>query len=868
MPKRPFQHLPLPVPGRFRAKFQRNAQNNPQVKENLANRDAHATTIRQSLTDLRSNVEAVRRRWVEKGLPAVSAGAGFLMQIPEGSDADQIAHALGVELVAETEGGYLLAATQDLSFRRLEEVLTKFEKEDRGGAMAASLLEVFGDPGDRHRIERVLDADVLPDWPFNNEQEYIFDVSIQSAESTRSVPVPRVSRKAAESDKDYQRRREDARVIALAEADTVWTDHADLCLAELKDIVAHYGGRMLGEWNASSHSESEDVIRFPDSFQMRARVRGEGWRDIIIHFTKIFEVSWPDHIDQPLPPSGVADEDEKPDILAPPESAPAVCIIDSGIQEGHLWLESAIDSTSSRCFIPGLDANAVNDDVLNGGHGTRVAGAVLFPVEIPRHGSVQAPFWLQNAKVLAANKELPEDLPPAKYIGDVVHHFSNTSKRTRIFNHSIATNRPCPLRRMTAWATRIDDLSHRNDVLFIQAAGNILGEGGAYNNPRVLDHLRAGRDYPDYLKEPAARIANPAQSLNALTVGSVAGDVWEGSDRKSFATERLGPSAFSRSGFGIWHTIKPEVVEIGGDYARLKEDMAAPTIEPSTAVELLRAAGDGGPAFASDDVGTSYSAPKVAHLAARLQDMLPDASSLLYRGLIVHSARWPGWVEESGWSSDQALRLLGFGLPDMERATTNAQHRITLITEAADELHNQGLHFYRIQIPAALRALTQDPMLRIDVTLSYSSEPRRTRSSRRGYLATWLDWRASGIGQPMEEFQAAMVSGEQAPTRKWKQMPWLLHFMPQHGDAKLTQRGNGTVQKDWASIAAHDLPEEFCIAVRGHKGWDHREGSGGAKYCLIVSVEAKDLLVPVYETMSAVNVEIRGDIESFAHLLE
>jgi hypothetical protein len=61
-------------------------------------------------------------------------------------------------------------------------------------------------------------------------------------------------------------------------------------------------------------------------------------------------------------------------------------------------------------------------------------------------------------------------------------------------------------------------------------------------------------------------------------------------------------------------------------------------------------------------------------------------------------------------------------------------------------------------------------------------------------------------------------------------------------------------------VQAHELTEEFFIAVRAHKGWDHREGSGGAKYCLIVSIEAEDVTIPVYATVAAVNVEVEAQL--------
>jgi hypothetical protein len=647
---------------------------------------------------------------------------------------------------------------------------------------------------------------------------------------------------------------------ALAKADEKWTSEAEHRFAQLSELISFYGGELLTGVVTGGPTEFASIIRFPDSFQVRARVSGKGWKDII-NLPNVFEVCLPEDVEQPLPPNGIGESEEGPELQSPDEQAPAVCVVDSGIQEGHIWLEAAIDSASSRCFLPGRNKKDVQDEVRPSGHGTRVAGAVLYPRDVPASGPVQPVTWLQNARVLDASNQIPKELPPPKYIEEVVAHFRGSQKATRLYNHSVAANVPCTLRRMTTWATKIDELSYKQDVLFVQATGNIPNYTGQSNNPGVFEHFAAGRPYPDYFKEAAARIANPAQSLQALTVGSVSAGVWTGRDKCSIATEENAPSAFSRSGFGIWDAIKPEVVEIGGDFAVANGTPAPPTIETEIAIELVRAAGDGGPAVAKDDVGTSYAAPKVAHIAARLQRLFPNSSTLLYRGLIVHSARWPSWMNGATWSADKALRLVGYGLPSLERATENAQHRVTLITPDATIIRNQELHLYRVIIPAELRAVARDIALRIDVTLSYSSEPRRTRSSRRGYLATWLDWRSSGLGEPLEVFKRRMVSSEEKPARNYTQLDWCLHYYAQHGDATETQRGNGTVQKDWAKISAHDLPDEFCIAVRAHKGWDHREGSGGAKYCLIASVEAEDVSIPVYVSIAAVNVEVEAQVE-------
>jgi len=521
--------------------------------------------------------ELERRR--AANLPVITQGGTFTMRVPEGIDPDALASALGVELVAETDGGFLLAAIEDLTLARVEGVLRKFEDNEKGGGSAANLLEVFSSPEDPRRLSRILSEPVMGLWPFADDQEYIFDASIQIAEGTHSFTVPTVRKRQGETDDSLRKRRVTQRQEAFAQAEDRWTTQAEQRFGTLKRLIDFYHGKLLTGIAANPPRELESAIVFSDSFLVRARVSGAGWRDIVLNFPNLFEVSLPDDVSQPLSPSGVATDQQPPEILSPDTTGATVCVIDSGMQEGHIWLQPAVDSQSSRCFLPGRSPNDVQDEVPSGGHGTRVAGAILYPDDVPRSGTVRPVAWLQNARVLDRQNQIPTELPPARYVQEVVAHFQATSKRTRLFNHSISGNTPCQIRRMTAWAAKIDELSHSLGVLFIQAAGNILGTDSRHNSPGIRQHLISGRPYPDYLEEAASRIASPAQSLQALTVGSVAGRPWGDGSRRSIAPLENSPSAFSRSGLGLWDSIKPEVVEVGGDYARANDGHAPPTIE-------------------------------------------------------------------------------------------------------------------------------------------------------------------------------------------------------------------------------------------------------------------------------------------------
>ena len=334
-----------------------------------------------------------------------------------------------------------------------------------------------------------------------------------------------------------------------------------------------------------------------------------------------------------------------------------------------------------------------------------------------------------------------------------------------------------------AWAAEIDMISCQNsDVLIVQSVGN-LPIATFSSQLGIEDHLAAGREYPEYLCEATARVANPAQSLQALTVGSVGYGDFQSDEWRTFASESGYPSAFSRSGLSIWGTIKPEVVEYGGDdvrTARVPPDIQAGGRISLACPELVRSTmHPPGPAYDRDECGTSFATPKVTRVAAQIARILPTEPALLYRALIVQSARWPGWAEatlaalrnnENPGQRDQLLdraskliRYLGYGIPDEQRATSNNDHRTTFITSGEAAISAAECHIYQIPIPPELLGSGQmNSMIRTEVTLSPTvAQPRRDPPQNiRRYLSTWVDWRSSRLGEGMDDFRIRAMKDE------------------------------------------------------------------------------------------------------------
>lgn len=870
-----FEHLPLILREYGRAKLKGGGKPSPQTVANKgAARQAHSTALSSAAQTMRANWEAVKKEGAERGVPIIPQGVPLLLKVDPGLDLDVLRDKFEFEIVAEQEEGYVIVAAEDIELTPFLQMVNAFAVQIRGSARIAEVHRLFDDPADR--LRRILSDRLLEIWPtIQDNHIFIVDVGI-ACTGTKEIPK-RPKRGRRMTDADWAKR--DAEwTQARIEAYDSWDKLKLARENEIEGFADHYNAEIIHMVDGAPF----DAAVLPDSFTVRIRISGQGLRDFVLTYPYIFEVTEPEDISlpqitrevEPVAPPPVAP-------VAPGPDAPAVCVIDSGIQENHVFLQPAIDAAVSHCFLPGQPTN-VGDFVPPGGHGTRVSGAILYGETIPSNGTPQLPFWIQNARVLDEQNKMPQEMFPPEVMRGAVERYHNGPRHTRIFNHSINSYGFCRTRYMSAWAAEIDILSATYDVLIVQSAGN-LQNTGPVPYLGIKDHLDAGRTYPAYLGEASARIANPAQSLQALTVGSIAYGDFQDGDWRTFGQEDGHPSSFSRSGPGIWSVIKPEVVEYGGDDSRTANnpvDVRAGGIADACP-ELVRSTMyPPGPAVDRDAIGTSFAAPKVARIAAWLQSVLPEEPALLYRALIVQSARWPEWAErlmtQLRQTDDadekqalidqvsQVIRYLGYGLPDIGRASTNSHHRTTFITSGAIAIKPCEAHIYQVPIPDELRGAGDEYDIRIEVTLSYVAQPRRTRRHLRRYLSTWVDWKSSLLGESVSSFRkrALKDAEEDENAQAGETLPWVLQGNPEHGVIRGTKRNNGTVQKDWAVVKSNTLPKDFCIAVVGHEGWS-RDPDTTADYSLAVTFEILGQEIPIYEALRTAVIELQ-EIEAEA----
>ena len=875
-----FEHLPLLLRYQGRARLHGGGKQSPQTRANKNARQAHSGALLTASQALTTNWQQRRAEREGQDLPIIPRGIPILLQVDPGLDLDVLRDKFTFEIVAEQEEGYVIVASEDIELTPFLAMVNGFAVQIHGSATIARVHRLYDDPDQTDRLRRILSDRLFSEWPtITDDQLYIVDIGV-ACTGTQEIPAPPEKRKR-DTDADWARKERDWSQLR-SDAYNAWDNIKVAREAEIEQFAEFYRAEILHLIDGAAF----DAAVLPDSFTIRVKIVGKGLKDFILNYAYIFEVVEPEDIALPQQAAHPGEQPEEAvELTAPDANAPAICVIDSGVQEAHTFIQPAIDQATSYCFLPGKSSDEVSDYVAPGGHGTRVAGAVLYGESVAPNGTLQLPFWIQNARVLDENNSMPVEMFPPEAVRTVVERFHQGPRETRIFNHSINASAPCRTQYMSAWAAEIDLLCATYDILFVQSAGNLPLSG---NNPQpgVRDHLAAGRDYPVFLYEASSRIANPGQSLQALTVGSVAYGSLEDGGWRTFARERGYPSAFSRSGFSIWNVIKPEVVEYGGDNVRtatVPPDVQAGGRIAAACPELIRSTMfPPGPPVDRDETGTSFSAPKVARIAAELQRVLPDEPALLYRALIVQSARWPTWAERLFTElrrldprhdqvrrqrlieqASRIIRCIGYGVPNQEAATVNTDHRTTFITKGETQIHASECHVYQVPIPPQLRGQADEFDIRIEATLSYVAQPRRTRRNLRRYLSTWVDWKSSKLGEGINDFKVRALKEEENDTEPLpgSVLPWTLHEKSDAGWIRDTRRNSGTVQKDWAIVKSNTLPDHFCIAVVGHQGWSHDPDSA-ARYALAVTFEILGQEISIYDPLRTAVIELQEQVEA------
>jgi hypothetical protein len=460
----------------------------------------------------------------------------------------------------------------------------------------------------------------------------------------------------------------------------------------------------------------------------------------------------------PVDQSAMCDDIIRRRILPAPD-APAVCVLDTGVNRNHpllvdLLAESDQDTVRSEWG---------RDDHHRPGHGTPMAGLAAYgdlTDVLQASDSVELSHRLESVKILPrVGHNEPEHYGPITQQAMALAEL-NAPNRKRVFSLAVTATDAPDFRetgKPSAWSSAIDEY----------AAGALESD-----NTKRLVCVSAGNatlvnsaDYPS-LNELSS-IEDPGQSWNALTIGAFtekdilrdeAGNLLTG--WRSIAPKGgLCPSSCTGASWTSKESrhwpLKPDVVFEGGNLAA----DASGFVSALDSLSLLTTNADLQQRLLTTFGATSAATALAAGMAAKVQSIYREFWPETVRALIVHSAQWtPPMIAGVNMSKKIAvatvLQRYGHGVPDFQRAIRCARSRATIICQDSlqpfekrqdGSIATRDMMLYRLPWPKSLLQEDGEAMMRLRVTLSYLIEPNpgsRAVNSKYRILAVTCDFRS------------------------------------------------------------------------------------------------------------------------------
>lgn len=541
-------------------------------------------------------------------------------------------------------------------------------------------------------------------------------------------------------------------------------------------------------------------------------------------------------------------------LVPPSENAPAVCLLDTGVNRQHPLLSPALDEVDVQAYEPTWPA-ADHD-----GHGTEMAGVALYGdlTDVLVSGrQIPLSHRLESVKILPPVGKNDPRLYGAITMGAIGKAEQVAPYRQRSVCLTVTTTDFRDRGQPSSWSAELDQIcSGAQDEqrrMIIVSAGNTDSMGRAL--------------YPDSNQTDA--IHDPGQSWNALTVGAYTERVRiDGAGYDSWRPLAQGGALSPASTTScIWDRkkwpIKPDIVMEGGNMAKSpdgKVDYVDSLMLLTTHRQLL------GKSFVVTG-DTSAAAAQAARLAAMIQAQYPHYWQETVRALLVHAADWTPAMEAqcSGRSKMEergiAWRLshYGFGVPEPEKVLYCARNLLTLVSQDSlqpfekksdGSYRSKEMNLHRLPWPKQeLLALGEVPV-KLRVTLSYFIEPspgRRGWNNRHRYPSHGLRFDMQNPLESLPDFRRRINAAAQADDDTGGQslgdrLDWIVGPKLRHRGSLHSDRWEGTAAElaQCENIAVY--PVIGWWRERVHLGQGHRR----ARYALIVSIESSSTAVDIY----------------------
>ena len=550
------------------------------------------------------------------------------------------------------------------------------------------------------------------------------------------------------------------------------------------------------------------------------------------------------------------------------DSITAICILDTGINNGHPLINLILNDE---------DRHSINQswgthDHDNHGHGTSMAGLAGF-------GDIQNILESNDRFAILHLLESSKILPPPPQSNDpdlwgdftkqgVSNAEIQAPDRKRIICMAVTATDTRDQGNPSSWSGAIDQMT-----------------SGAEDEKKRLVILSAGNytcEFTDLSNYPEVQITDsihdPAQSWNAVSVGAytnlttITDPSLEGFSPLAQAGEI---SPFTTTSF-VWKNkwpVKPEVVFEGGNIAINENSTFLTTCDD---LSLLTTNFEPHNMLFSSFCMTSAATAQAAHFAAKIQIQYPNYWPETIRGLMIHSSEWTEAMkaqfpeENENIKVSKLLKAVGYGVPNLEKALYCAGNSLTLISQSEIQpyeeiLDNNGqkkrktkdMHFYELPWPNEVLESLENTEVEMRVTLSYFIEPGPGQvgwKDRYRYPSHLLRFDINSPTESQEEFlkrvNAAMQDEENYQSTQSPSSHWVIGMQ---------NRDKGSIHSDIWRGTALELSASNLIAVSPRLGWWKERSHLGkinsnTRYSLIISIHTPeqdvDLYTPVATSIS------------------
>jgi hypothetical protein len=484
-------------------------------------------------------------------------------------------------------------------------------------------------------------------------------------------------------------------------------------------------------------------------------------------------------------------------VRGPNPHAPAVCILDGGVAREHPLLSVAL--AADDCFA--VDKNWGVDDHDRHGHGTNMAGAVLYSdlaFSLSDASTITLPHKLESVKFLPPpNTQLTDPLNYGAITqAAVALPESENPERLRAFCMPV-TNRDVSGERPTSWSAALDQI----------CAGVMPGDDSEseLEPPRRLFFVSAGNvpdaSDPDEVSDADEfPIEDPAQSWNAIAVGGF-------TDKTEIATadglaswnpvaDAGDHSPYSRISTDWDHSrtpIKPEIVFEAGN--RAINSTGTELLSGVDSLSLLTTNKN----FLAHPLttfwATSPATAQAAGMAGAIMGRHPELWPESVRALLVHSANWTpamlARLDDCGTKREciALARTFGYGVPSLDRALASAENDLALFAETEIRPFKRerkpdskgrmvlqpptfnDIHYYSLPWPRQSLEDLGAANVRLKVTLSYFVEPSP------GDVSPVTPARLTGLNEAARSYlRQKQIQGGCSEAKAWRQAPFIAMF--------------------------------------------------------------------------------------------